>query len=168
MTASPNHIRAVTAKDDAALYDIIREALKEYDADVPGTAWSDPHLLSMSTWYSGPGIGYWVVEHQGVVVGGCGIAPLEGGNKEMCELQKMYLSPKARGIGLGKALAIAALQHAKNLGYHYCYLETLPNMAAAIGLYEHVGFSRLTQPLGNTGHHHCDVCYGRELTDDEN
>lgn len=166
MTTSSFHIRAVTAQDDAVLYDIIRNALEEYGADVPGTAWSDPHLLSMSQWYSGPGIGYWVVELDGVVVGGCGIAPLEGGDAHMCELQKMYLSPMARGRGLGKALATAALKHAKRLGYAYCYLETLPNMDAAIGLYQTVGFSRLQQPLGNTGHHHCDVCYGRALTDD--
>lgn len=166
MTTSTIQIRSVTPQDDAILYQIIRNALKEYGADVPGTAWSDPHLLSMSRWYSGPGIGYWVVELDGVVVGGCGIAPLEGGDDQICELQKMYLSPVARGRGLGKALASAALKHAKRLGYGYCYLETLPNMDAAIALYENVGFSRLQQPLGNTGHHHCDVCYGRALTHD--
>jgi putative acetyltransferase len=165
MTASPLCIRTVSADDDAILYTIIRQALQEYGADVPGTAWSDPHLKSMSSWYSGAGIGYWVVEHQGEVVGGCGIAPLAGGKPEQCELQKMYLSPTARGLGLGKGLALAALKHAQEMGYQFCYLETLPNMHLAIGLYERLGFVRLDLPLGNTGHHHCDVCYGLELAD---
>lgn len=52
--------------------------------------------------YSQPGHAYWVVEYEGEVVGGGGIAPLAGSESDICELQKMYFLPAIRGKGLAK------------------------------------------------------------------
>ena len=38
---------------------------------------------------------------EGEVVGGVGIAPFNE-QAQVCELQKLYLSPKAQGLGLSK------------------------------------------------------------------
>jgi putative acetyltransferase len=49
------------------------------------------------------------------------------------------------------------LNYAKNNGFTQCYLETMPNMKQAQGLYQHMGFQYIKTPLGNTGHFSCPV-----------
>ena len=49
------------------------------------------------------------------------------------------------------------LTKAKEFGFEFCYLETLPYMNAARKLYRKVGFQDLDTPMGNTGHYSCDL-----------
>lgn len=49
------------------------------------------------------------------------------------------------------------LDKARVFGFEHCYLETLPYMKSAIKLYNKEGFKSLKEPLGNTGHHSCNV-----------
>jgi putative acetyltransferase len=104
-----------------------------------------------------------VEDERGRVVGGGGIAALEGGDAGVCELRKMYFLPEARGKGVGEALLRHCLAVAANLGYRRCYLETLTGMEGAMKLYAKVGFQPLCAPLGRTGHGGCDRWYAREL-----
>jgi putative acetyltransferase len=98
------------------------------------------------------------------ILGGAGIAPLPG-EPDTCELVKMYFRPEARGLGLGKRLLQLCLETAKELGYSQIYLETIEQMHAARGLYEHLGFSRIDHPMGNTGHFSCDVFYLKPIAE---
>jgi putative acetyltransferase len=75
----------------------------------------------------------------------------------------MYFLPAARGLGAGKALLGRCIEEARGRGYGRMYLETLTGMEAAQRLYERFGFTRLTAPLGATGHFGCDRWYGLEL-----
>ncbi len=155
-------IREICAADDAAVERVIRSCLIEFGANHEGTAWADPYLGCFSRVYCAEKCQYWVAETlDGEVVGGTGIGPLDG-SEGVCELQKMYCLPMARGTGIAQALLETALDFAKKY-YRQCYLETLPNMLAAQRFYEKNGFVRLDRPLGKTGHFACDVIYIKDL-----
>ncbi|MFN8012055.1 MAG: GNAT family N-acetyltransferase [Holophagaceae bacterium] len=156
--------RPIRPADDAAVVSIIRTVMPAFGADGPGFAIHDPEVNAMSAAYSVPGAAYFVVEDgQGRVLGGGGIAKLDGGPEGVCELKKMYFLPEARGTGTGEALLRHCLKVAKALGYRTCYLETLTGMDAAQKLYRKVGFQTLCAPMGNTGHHGCDRWFALEL-----
>ncbi|KAL4956015.1 acyl-CoA N-acyltransferase [Aspergillus filifer] len=68
----------------------------------------------------------------------------------ICEMKRLYVSPQARGMGLGKALVTAIVQRAKGLGYKEMRLDTLPSrMQEAIGIYTRLGFVE-TRPYYET------------------
>ena len=73
----------------------------------------------------------------GALVGSVAIKRLPDGSGE---LKRLYVRPPARGIGLGKTLADAAVQRARDHGYSLLRLDTLPTMAAAQGIYASLGF----------------------------
>ena len=151
-------IRTVQKKDNKAIEAVIRSCLIEFGADHEGTAWADPDLGRFSEIYHAEGSCYFVAEAEdGRLVGGAGIGKLEG-TEEICELQKMYCLPEARGTGLANSLIEKALAYAAKY-YRQCYLETLENMTAAQKFYEKHGFRRTCEPVGNTAHFCCDVRY---------
>ena len=155
-------VREIEEKDNRAVEAIIRSCLIEFGGNREGTAWTDPKLGIFSEVYREPGSKYFVAcDEDGKTVAGVGIAPLPG-KEGICELQKMYCLPQFRGTGIANALMDAALSFAQTC-YKRCYLETLPNMTAAQRFYEKHGFVRIPEPLANTGHFACDVCYLREL-----
>ena len=156
-------IRPITPADDAAMAAIIRAVMPEFGAIGDGFAINDPEVDWMSRAYSQPRSAYFVVEREGIVLGGGGVAPLEGGDGETCELRKMYFLPQARGLGAGSAMMERCLQAARSFGFTHCYLETLCGMDAAMRLYERSGFRRIEAPLGDTGHGGCNTFYLLDL-----
>ena len=159
-------MRPIRPDDDASVADIIRTVMTEHGAVGSGFAIVDPEVSCMSQAYrddSDPPARYFVIEHEGRVIGGAGFAPLAGGDPGVCELRKMYLRPSARGAGLGRRLLALVLEEARAAGYARCYLETMATMHSARALYESVGFARLPCALGNTGHYGCDAWYARAL-----
>lgn len=155
------HIREIEARDNYAVEAVIRACLIEFGANHEGTAWADPDLGRFSEIYNGPGSRYWVAEDEnGNIVGGVGIGPLD--SQGLCELQKMYCLPVARGTGLAHALMSIALDYARKF-YTRCYLETLSNMTAAQKFYEKHGFVRTDEAPVQTDHFACEVKYIRGL-----
>lgn len=57
-----------------------------------------------------------------------------------CEIKRLYVSPAARGLGLGRALIATALSHAQTLAYREVRLDTLASMTAPLKLYREAGF----------------------------
>ncbi|TRW23264.1 GNAT family N-acetyltransferase [Flavobacterium zepuense] len=156
-------IRKIELKDNAAIAAVIRNVFIELNAPLVGTAYADPTLDKLFEVYEAPKSVYYVVEKDSEVIGGCGTGPLENGDVETCELQKMYFAPQARGLGIGAEMIAQCLDAAKDFGYSQCYLETLPNMDAAQKLYIKSGFVYLDSPLGCTGHNSCPVWMLKKL-----
>ncbi|WP_417878432.1 GNAT family N-acetyltransferase [Vibrio sp.] len=109
--------------------------------------------------YDQQGAAYWVIEHNGKIVGGGGFAPLAG-EPSVCELQKMYFLPQTRGHGLAKRIVALSLQLSKATWLSEVLFRKPPEcLKEAIGLYEKLGFEHLDAPLGQTGH---DACRSRD------
>ena len=150
-------LRRLTANDNQAIAAIIRQVSAEYGLTADkGYTVADPNLDELYQLCCQPCHAYWVVEHNGEVVGGGGIAPLSCSEPDICELQKMYFLPDIRGKGLAKKLALMALDHARELGFKRCYLETTAFLREAINMYEHLGCEHIREPLGCTGHVDCE------------
>jgi putative acetyltransferase len=156
-------LRPIRAADDAAVAAIIRIVMTEFDAVGAGYAINDAEVDAMTAAYSIAGAAYFVVEYDGRVVGGGGVAPLTGGDPGVCELRKMYILEEIRGMRMGERLLRHCLETARNLGYRVCYLETLLAMDVAQRLYQKLGFQRLPGALGATGHTGCNRFYALDL-----
>jgi len=156
-------IRPIEAHDDAAMAAIIRRVMPEFGADGPGFAIHDAEVDTMSTAYAAPRSAYFVVERDGRVIGGGGIAPLENAEPDVCELRKMYFLPQARGIGAGASMMQRCLDAARTFAFSRCYLETCAGMLAAQALYRRSSFMPLPAPMGGTGHFSCDRFFIRDL-----
>ncbi len=151
-------IRPIQLSDNTAMANILRRTMEEFGVNKPGTVYFDEstdHLFEL--FQSTPSSAYFIAEKNGEILGGAGIYPTEGLPEGTCELVKMYLSPNARGMGLGKQMIERCLQAAKEIGYSAIYLESMPELKKAISVYEKFGFEFLKAPMGNSGHTYCEV-----------
>ena len=116
----------------------------------------EPDMLYLFEKFSKAGSAYWVVEDTttGQLLGGIGYCPLIGAhpNDGITELQKLYLAPASRGLGIGKALLTHILDEVAQEGYKVAYLETAPAWKTAIKMYQAMGFVDLPQRLGKTNY----------------
>lgn len=169
-------IRTIQPGDNIALAAIVRSSLAEFGANKPGTVYYDDTTDHLYELFQTPRSIYYVAlsspnvaligsndSFSGSLIGGAGIFPSPGLPEDTCELVKMYLAPKARGLGLGRQLIDKSLEFAKEAGYKHVYLETMPELRKAVTVYEKFGFRYLKGPLGNTGHFGCDVWMLKDL-----
>lgn len=150
-------IRAARAADAAAVRGVVNGVLAEYRiaGDPAGT---DRDLADLDAYYFSRGGGFIVaVASDGTIVGSCGIAPLEGGT---WDLRKMYLTPEARGRGLGRRLLARILAFARSKGATRVELETASVLKEAIRLYQKAGFKPVERPLAAK---RCDQAYALDL-----
>ena len=150
-------IRAVEAADNKELASLLRSILIEMGVPKVGTAYADTALDCMYETYDVDQAEYFVIEEDGKLLGGAGIAPLANYEGPVCELQKMYISASLRGKGVGQRLMNTCLEFAKNQGFEQVYIETMPYMEAAQKLYKKSGFEYIDGPMGCTGHSACPV-----------
>jgi putative acetyltransferase len=156
-------IRPIRKRDNELIARVVHRVMSEFELNTPGTSLHDEEVKAMYEAYSDNRARYFVVTSGDRLVGGAGIAPLDGGDAKTCELKKMYLLPEARGVGIGERLLRLCLEAARNAGYETCYLETIREMSVARSLYEKHGFGKLDARMGDTGHFRCDSWMARAL-----
>src|SRR5205823_1535400 len=101
-----------------------------------------------------------VVYVDGVPVG-CGA--LRVLDADTAELKRMYVTPAARGRGLGRRLVVALEAEARTMAVRRLVLETGIRQAAALALYRATGF----EPIPLYGEYRSSpetsVCLGKDL-----
>jgi ribosomal protein S18 acetylase RimI-like enzyme len=115
--------REVTAFDDS----ILKVGLAYFDQeieDLPG-----PY---------GPPHGALLIAFDGNAAVGCGA--VKRFRRGVGEIKRVYVRPASQGAGHGRAVAMAVIDHARDLGYERVVLDTLPGMTAAVALYRSLGF----------------------------
>ncbi|HYF17958.1 MAG TPA: GNAT family N-acetyltransferase [Ramlibacter sp.] len=80
----------------------------------------------------------------GAVAGCCALRPLDSSDyPNAAEMKRLYVRRAFRGFGLGRQLAEAALDAARQAGYACVLLDTLDDMEAARSLYDELGFEEI-------------------------
>ena len=138
--------REMTEADNAAVAALVRDNLKQFGLDIPGTVYFDEGLDHLSDFYGDDERRYFVIEDEnGIVIGGIGYAGFEL-MKDTAELQKLYLADAAKGSGLGYELIRFIENKMREAGYKQSYLETHDNLQAAIHIYEKCGYKEIERP----------------------
>jgi putative acetyltransferase len=157
-------VRNIKKEDNEELARIIRASFVEFDVPKTGTVYSDPDTDRLFQLFeAAPASCYLVAEENGALVGGCGIYPTSGLPTGYAELVKLYLTNATRGRGIGKMMMDKCYEVAKAMGYTHLYLESFPQFAKAVSIYEKAGFRPLTGALGNSGHFACTIWMVKEL-----
>lgn len=153
----PIFIRKIEQADNPVIARIVRDTLAEFGANKPGTVYYDPTTDHLYELFQVPRAVYYIALLNDEIVGGGGIYPTEGLPEDTCELVKMYLLPKARGMNLGRTLIEKSIEYAGTAGYKNIYLETMPELKQALNVYAKFGFNYLKGPMGNSGHTGCSL-----------
>jgi putative acetyltransferase len=155
--------RPIEKKDNQVIAELIRNVMREFKIDRPGTIYTDPTTDNLYELFETPKSIYWLVEENGIVSGGCGIYPTKALPEGCAELVKFYILAESRGKGFGKQLMQKCLNSAKEFGYTQIYLESLPELKDAVRIYEKSGFRQIDKPLGKSGHHACSLWMVKNL-----
>lgn len=156
-------IRTVRANDNRQLAVIIRSCFYDFAAPTTGTVFEDPTTDELFELFQREKSVLYVAEIQGIPVGCCGLFPTVGLSENCVELVKFYLMKEYRDQGIGKELFSTCMERAKQLGYKQIYIESLPEFASAVRIYDYHGFTQLLEPLGNSGHTGCTLWMIKEL-----
>ena len=78
------------------------------------------------------------------IAGCCALRPLDDVDyPNAAEMKRLFVRKMFRGFGLGRRLAEAALDAARQRGYQCVLLDTLDDMESARALYEDLGFEAI-------------------------
>lgn len=132
------------APDNPEAWAQARRILREYGAslgvDLSFQAFDD-EVVSLDRAYAQPGEVFLLAQVDGSVAG-CGAVRIftDADRPNACEMKRLYVCPAFRRFGLGRVLAEALMQAAREAGFSSMYLDTLSDMAAARELYASLGF----------------------------
>ncbi len=130
----------ILSADDHAEIEHVRQFFRNYAAWLGvdlGFQNFGEEMASLPGAYAAPAGRLFFAELDGKPAGCVGIRPSTEG---ICEMKRLYVEPEARGTGVGRELALAAIKAAKVLGYRRVMLDTLPAMRIAVKLYRELGF----------------------------
>jgi ribosomal protein S18 acetylase RimI-like enzyme len=91
--------------------------------------------------WPGPRDGFWIAEADDAAVGSITLDDQGGG---LGQLGHLVLTPETRGSGTGRRLVEQVLAAARAAGYERLQLFTFHDLGAARGLYQSVGFLKVS------------------------
>lgn len=157
-------LRPLEKSDEADLEKIIAAVYEEFDYSDEIRRDNLKNIKNLYEIYnSDTKSRYWVVEDDDKVLGGGGLKDFSSVLDGYAEIQKLYLSPAARGKGYGKLILDRLLVDAKELGFKSIYLETVDRMQAAINLYKKYGFEMRAAPPCYVCPEGCNTFMQREV-----
>ena len=133
-------IRPMAPRDIGAVLDMIA-ALAAFHDDIADI---DEPTLTMMAFGPVPCLRVLVAEGAAGLVGYAALIPtakLQSG-KVGVEMHHLFVKPRARGLGVGRALIAAVRADGLRRGFHYMSLGTHPDNVAASAFYERQGFER--------------------------
>ena len=139
------HITSATPADLDALRVLLREYAESLGTHICFQTF-DRELADLPGPYAPPAGRLLVARDGDGLVGSVALRPLSPSNGE---LKRLYVRPAARGTGLGRRLAGRVIEEAAAIGYSRLFLDTLPSMTEAAGLYRSLGFQPVAPYLPN-------------------
>lgn len=97
----------------------------------------DKELEDFEAKYGMPDGRMYVLYYCGKLAGCIALRKIDNSN---CELKRLYIKPEFRGNGLGRMLVERLISDAREIGYKYMLLDTLPFLRTAIRMYKNIGF----------------------------
>jgi carbonic anhydrase len=135
-------VRTIIERDRAEL-DHVRQFFRNYAAwlgvDLRFQNFAE-EMATLPSPYSAPRGRLFYAEQNGRPAGCVGIRPFAEG---VCEMKRLYVHPELRGQNIGRALALAGIHAARELGYRRMLVDTLPAMRIALRLYRELGFTEV-------------------------
>jgi GNAT superfamily N-acetyltransferase len=91
-----------------------------------------------------------LAEYEGQLAGCVALHKLAHADDKICEMKRLYLRPKFRGKGLGRAFADRIIAEARQIGYARMRLDTVePVMKDAVAMYRRIGFAEIPPYCAN-------------------
>lgn len=129
-----------TAESLDATRDIFREYARVLGVDLCFQGF-EAELAALPGDYAEPGGGLLLAWVDGALAGCGAFRPLPDADyANACEMKRLYVRRAFRRFGLGRQLAQALMDQARQAGYSAMLLDTLDDMEAARGLYASLGF----------------------------
>lgn len=101
----------------------------------------DEELNHLENKYGLPNGRLYLVYYHNELAGCIGLKKIDDKN---CEMKRLYVRPKFRGKHIGNILVKSIIKDAKEIGYSYMLLDTLPFLQNAIHMYKKYGFYEIS------------------------
>ncbi len=137
-----NTIVAIVSADDprvAQARRLLLEYTESLDVDLSFQN-VDQELSEFPGGYMPPAGALLLASRSGKLAGSVAMRKLDA---QACEMKRLYVRPGSRGLGVGRALAVAVIDAARDMGYRRMRLDTLAGMDDAQGLYRTLGFREI-------------------------
>ena len=128
--------------ESAAEWDQVRELFREYWASFgfsPCFQGFEAEVAGLPGAYAPPGGALVLALVEGQAAG---CAALRRFDAQRCEAKRLYVRPRFRGLGMGRALLDWVIAEARTMGYREMVGDTIPQMAVALAMYDRAGFER--------------------------
>ena len=100
----------------------------------------DEELKHLEVKYGMPEGRLYLAYFEGKLAGCIGLRKIDTQN---CEMKRLYVRPSFRGKKIGGFLVEKIIADAKEIGYTYMLLDTLPFLESACAIYQKVGFCEI-------------------------